>query len=136
MYPAIEDRRSAVALVEARGPAWPKKCRGAASHAWRCWRCRNRPRYWHKRVAEDRELVLQSRGLELAQPLADAVSGRVFLDCFAPPDVPLPRNREAFSQRLDQGRAPVGGGRRPIGRDRQKRPQGMACRYAARRGRP
>jgi ATP-dependent helicase HrpA len=48
---------------------------------------------------------LQSRGLELAQPLADAVGERIFLDCFAAAEAPLPRDREAFSRRVDEGRA-------------------------------
>jgi ATP-dependent helicase HrpA len=61
-------------------------------------------RYWQKRVAEDRELVLQSRGLDLAQTLADAVGERIFTDCFASVEAPLPRSREAFAQRLEEGR--------------------------------
>jgi ATP-dependent helicase HrpA len=103
VYPAIDDRRGAVALVEARSPATAEEVsrRGVARLALLA--LPQQAHYWRKRVAEDRELVLQSRGLELAQPLADAVSGRVFLDCFAAP-APLPRSRETFSQRLDEGR--------------------------------
>ena len=105
VYPALEDRRGAVALVEARGPAVAEALsrRGVARLALLA--LPQQARYWHKRVAEDRELVLQSRGLELAQPLADAVGERVFLDCFAAADAPLPRSREAFARRLDEGRA-------------------------------
>jgi ATP-dependent helicase HrpA len=104
VYPAIEDRRSAVALVEARGPASAEELsrRGVARLALLA--LPQQARYWHKRVAEDRELVLQSRGLELSQPLADAVAERIFRDCFAAADAALPRSREAFSQRLDEGR--------------------------------
>ena len=105
VYPALEDRRGAIALVEARGPAGAEALsrRGVARLALLA--LPQQARYWHKRVAEDRELVLQSRGLELAQPLADAVGERLFLDCFAAVDAPLPRSREAFAQRLDEGRA-------------------------------
>ena len=105
VYPALEDRRGAVALVEARGPAVAEALsrRGVARLALLA--LPQQARYWHKRVAEDRELVLQSRGLELAQPLADAVGERLFLDCFAAADAPLPRSREAFARRLDEGRA-------------------------------
>ena len=104
VYPAIEDRRGAVALVEARGPAIAEEVlrRGVARLAQLA--LPQLARYWHKLIAEDRQLVLQSRGLELAQPLADAVTDRVFLDCFAAPEAPLPRNRETFRQRLDEGR--------------------------------
>jgi ATP-dependent helicase HrpA len=105
VYPAIEDRRSAVALVEARGPAHAEELtrRGVARLALLA--LPQQARYWQKRIAEDRELVLQSRGLELAQPLADAVGERIFLDCFAAAEAPLPRDREAFSRRVDEGRA-------------------------------
>jgi ATP-dependent helicase HrpA len=116
VYPAIEDRRGAVALVEARGPAGAEELsrRGVARLALLA--LPQQARYWQKRVAEDRELVLQSRGLELAQPLADAVTERIFRDCFAAADAVLPRSREAFSQRLDEGRAALAeAGERLIG---------------------
>jgi ATP-dependent helicase HrpA len=105
VYPALEDRRTAVALVEARDPVAAEELsrRGVARLALLA--LPQQARYWQKRVAEDRELVLQSRGLELAQPLADAVGERIFRDCFAVADAPLPRTREAFSQRLEEGRA-------------------------------
>jgi ATP-dependent helicase HrpA len=104
VYPAIEDRRSSVALVEARGQGSAEELsrRGVARLALLA--LPQQARYWHERVAGDRELVLQSRGLELAQPLADAIGERIFLDCFAAADAPLPRSREAFNQRLDEGR--------------------------------
>ena len=105
VYPAIEDRRGAVALVEARAAASAEEVsrRGVARLALLA--LPQQARYWQKRIAEDRELVLQSRGLELAQPLADAIVERIFLDCFAAADAPLPRSREAFNQRLDEGRS-------------------------------
>lgn len=105
VYPALEDRRCAVAWVEARGPVVAEALsrRGVARLA--LLSLPQQARYWHKRIGEDRELVLQSRGLELAQPLADAVAERIFFDCFAAVDAPLPRSREAFTRRLDEGRA-------------------------------
>jgi ATP-dependent helicase HrpA len=102
--------------VEARGPASAEELsrRGVARLALLA--LPQQARYWHKRVAEDRELVLQSRGLELSQPLADAVVERIFRDCFAAADAVLPRGREAFSQRLDEGRAKLAeAGERLIG---------------------
>ena len=105
VYPAIEDRRSAVTLLEARGPSSAEQLtrRGVARLALLA--LPQQARYWQKRAAEDRELVLQSRGLALAQPLADAIGERIFLDCFAGADAPLPRDREAFTGRLAEGRA-------------------------------
>ena len=104
VYPALEDRRGGVARVEARGPAVAEELsrRGVARLALLA--LPQQARYWQKRVSEDRELVLQSRGLELAQPLPDAVAERIFIDCFAPADAPLPRSREAFTRRLEEGR--------------------------------
>ncbi|HEV2267878.1 MAG TPA: ATP-dependent RNA helicase HrpA [Steroidobacteraceae bacterium] len=104
VYPAIEDRRGAVALVEARGPAGAEEVSRRGVMRLALLALPQQARYWQKQVAEDRELVLQSRGLELTQPLADAVVERIFLDCFAAVDAPLPRSREACNQRLDEGR--------------------------------
>ncbi|MGB6489222.1 MAG: ATP-dependent RNA helicase HrpA [Steroidobacteraceae bacterium] len=104
VYPAIEDRRGAVALVEARGPASAEELSRQGIARLALLTLPQQARYWHKRIAEDRELVLQSRGLELSQPLADAVAERIFRDCFAAADAAVPRSREAFSQRLDEGR--------------------------------
>ena len=105
VHPAIEDRGGAVALVEARGPAAAEELsrRGVARLALLA--LAQQARYWNKRASEDRELILQSRGLELAQPLADAIVERIFLDCFAAADAPLPRSRDAFTRRLEEGRA-------------------------------
>ena len=105
VYPAIEDRRSGVALVEARGPASATELSRGGVARLALLALPQLARYWHKLVAEDRQLVLQSRGLELAQPLAEAVTDRIFLDCFAAPEAPLPGSRETFSRRLEEGRA-------------------------------
>ncbi|MDE2260898.1 MAG: ATP-dependent RNA helicase HrpA [Gammaproteobacteria bacterium] len=104
VYPALEDRRGGVALVEARGPAVAEESSRQGVVRLALLALPQQARYWQKRVAEDRELVLQSRGLELSQPLADAVAERIFRDCFAAADAPLPRSREAFARRLDEGR--------------------------------
>jgi ATP-dependent RNA helicase HrpA len=105
MYPAIEDRGGAVAWVEARGARMAEKLsrRGVARLALLA--LPQQARYWSKRSSEDRELMLQSRGLELAQPLADALVQRIFLEAFMPAEAPLPRSREAFDRRLQEGRA-------------------------------
>ncbi len=105
VYPAIEDRKSGVELVEARGPAGAEELSRRGLGRLALLALPQQARYWQKRVAEDRELVLQSRGLELSQPLADAVIERIFRDCFAAADTLLPRSREAFSRRLEDGRA-------------------------------
>ncbi len=105
VFPALEDRGSGVALVEARGPAAAAEISRRGLTRLALLALPQQARYWHKRAGEDRELVLQSRGLELLQPLPDAIVQRVFRDTFLPADAPLPRNREAFNRRLDEGRA-------------------------------
>jgi ATP-dependent helicase HrpA len=104
VFPALEDRGSGVARVEARSAALAETISRRGVGRLSALALPQQARYWQRRIAEDRELVLQSRGLELAQPLADAMVQRIFLDSFAPADAPLPRTRESFDRRLDEGR--------------------------------
>jgi ATP-dependent helicase HrpA len=62
-------------------------------------------KYVHKRVADDRELVLLSGGLALSQSLADALTQRAFRECFLPAEGPLPRTAQDFNKLLDNRRA-------------------------------
>ncbi|HVS75438.1 MAG TPA: ATP-dependent RNA helicase HrpA [Steroidobacteraceae bacterium] len=105
VFPALEDRGSGVALVEARGPQVAEEMSRRGVGRLSLLSLSQQERYWRKRISDDRELILQSRGLELAQPLPEAIVQRIFLDTFAPAQMPLPRSREAFNQRLEQGRA-------------------------------
>lgn len=105
VYPTLEDRRGGVALIEARDPASAEAMLRSGVARLALLALPQQVKYWRKRVADDRELVLASGGLALAQPLPDAVTQRIFQECFAPPQTPLPRNRETFDERLDQGRS-------------------------------
>jgi ATP-dependent helicase HrpA len=58
-----------------------------------------------KRLADDRELTLLSRGLPLAQSPAEALTQRAFSQCILPEEAPLPRSRAEFEQLLQQRRA-------------------------------
>ena len=104
VFPALEDGGSGVALVEARSPGIAEEISRRGVGRLALLALPQQARYWHKRVSDDRELVLQSRGLELAQALPDAIAQRIFLDSFVPAEAPLPRSREAFGRRLDEGR--------------------------------
>lgn len=104
VYPAIADRRSAVARVAARGPATAEALSRGGIARLALLALPQQARYWRQRISQDRELVLNSRGLELTQPLAEAVTLRIFLDCFAAAQAPLPRSREKFQRRLHEGR--------------------------------
>ena len=105
VFPALDDRRSGVALIEARDPASAHAMLRNGVARLALLALPQQLKYWRKRVGEDRELVLAGGGLKLAQPLADAVTQRIFHECFAPLETPLPRNRESFNERLSQGRA-------------------------------
>ena len=59
-------------------------------------------KYVNKRMVDDRDLILLSRGLPLKQSLADALTQRAFRECFLPVEVPLPRTTQEFSKLLDR----------------------------------
>jgi ATP-dependent helicase HrpA len=105
VFPTLEERRGGVALIEARDPASANTLLRNGVTRLALLALPQQVKYWQERVGEDRELVLAGGGLKLAQPLAQAVTQRIFHDCFAPPETPLPRNRETFNERLRQGRA-------------------------------
>jgi ATP-dependent helicase HrpA len=104
IFPALEDRGSGVSLVEARGSALAEEISRAGIARLALLALPQQARHWERRVSDDRELVLLSRGLELSRPLPEALAQRLFRDCFAPAEASLPRTREAFNQRLDEAR--------------------------------
>jgi ATP-dependent helicase HrpA len=104
IYPALEDRGGGVALVEARSVALADEISREGITRLALLALPQQARYWQRRVSDDRELVLFSRGLELARPLPETLAQRIFRDCFSAAQAPPPRSREAFNQRLDEGR--------------------------------
>jgi ATP-dependent helicase HrpA len=62
-------------------------------------------KYVTKRMADDRDLVLLSRGLPLQQSVADALTQRAFRECFLAVEIALPRDAQAFNKLLDDRRA-------------------------------
>ena len=105
VYPAIEDRGTGVALIEARNGAAAEALSRAAMVRLAMLALPQQAKYVTKRMADDRDLVLLSRGLPLQQSLADALTQRASRECFFPPDTPLPRDAQAFSKVLDDRRA-------------------------------
>ena len=105
VFPALDDRRGGVALIEARDPGSAHRMLRNGVARLALLALPQQVKYWQKRLGDDRELVLAGGGLKLAQPLADAVTQRIFQECFAPPETALPRDRESFHERLSQGRA-------------------------------
>ncbi|MGH8323884.1 MAG: DUF3418 domain-containing protein, partial [Steroidobacteraceae bacterium] len=105
VYPAVEDKVSGVALIETRnGLAAAAISRGGMVRL-AMLALPQQTKYVGKRVTDDRELVLLSRGLPLRQSLADALTQRAFRECFVSADVPLPRTAQDFNHALEERRA-------------------------------
>jgi ATP-dependent helicase HrpA len=105
VYPAVEDRTVGVALVEARNAADAEQISRAGLVRLAMLLLPQQAKYVSKRMADDRELVLLSRGLPLDGSVADALTRRSFRECFLAADVPLPRSEKAFASTLDAHRA-------------------------------
>jgi ATP-dependent RNA helicase HrpA len=105
VYPAIEDRGTGVALIEARNAPVAETLSRTAMVRLAVLALPQQAKYVTKRMADDRDLVLLSRGLPLQQSLADALTQRAFRECFFPAEVALPRDAQAFNNVLDGRRA-------------------------------
>jgi ATP-dependent helicase HrpA len=105
VYPAVEDRVTGVALVEARNAPAAEAISRAGIVRLAMLALPQQAKYVSKRVTDDRDLILLSRGLSLRQSLADALTQRTFRECFLPEDVPLPRTAQDFTKVLDGRRA-------------------------------
>jgi hypothetical protein len=105
VYPAVEDRGSGVVLVEARNAVAAESISRAGLVRLAMLALPQQAKYVHKRVADDRELVLLSGGLTLNQSLADALTQRAFRECFLPAEAALPRTSQDFNKLLDSRRA-------------------------------
>ena len=105
VYPAIEDRGAGVVLVEARNAATAEVISQAGIVRLAMLALPQQAKFASKRVTDDRELILLSRGLSLRQSLADALTQRAFRECFLQADAPLPRTAQDFAKLLDARRA-------------------------------
>ena len=105
VYPAVEDHGNGVALIEARNAAAAEAISRAGLVRLAILALPQQAKFVSKRITDDRQLVLLSRGLPLMQSLADALTERAFRECFLPAEVPLPRNQQAFNGILEERRA-------------------------------
>jgi HrpA-like RNA helicase len=105
VYPAVEDRTVGVALVEARSAADAEQISRNGLVRLAMLLLPQQAKYVAKRMADDRELVLLSRGLPLDGSVADALARRSFRECFLSTEVPLPRDEKAFATLLDSRRS-------------------------------
>jgi ATP-dependent helicase HrpA len=104
VYPALEDRGSGVALIEARNGQTAEAISRGGMVRLAILSLAQQAKYIGKRVADDRDLVLLSRGLSLQQSIADAMTQRAFRECFLPAEIALPRDGQAFNRALEERR--------------------------------
>src|SRR5262249_53184911 len=105
VYPAVEDRTAGVALVEARSAADAELISRGGLVRLATLLLPQQAKFVAKRLADDPELVLLSRGLPLDGSVADTLTRRVFRECFLPAEDPLPRSEKVFSALLDTRRS-------------------------------
>ncbi|MBS0418488.1 MAG: ATP-dependent RNA helicase HrpA [Proteobacteria bacterium] len=105
VYPAVEDRTVGVALIEARSAADAEQISRTGLVRLAMLLLPQQAKYVAKRMADDRELVLLSRGLPLDGSVAEVLARRSFRDCFLPAEVPLPRDEKMFADLLDSRRS-------------------------------
>ncbi|HEY6484679.1 MAG TPA: ATP-dependent RNA helicase HrpA [Steroidobacteraceae bacterium] len=108
VYPAIEDRGTGVALVEARTPAAAELLSRAAVARLAMLQLPQQVKYVGKRIADDRQLVLLSGGLPIEGSVAEALTRRAFRECFVGADAGLPQDRPSFTSLLDSRRGELG----------------------------
>jgi ATP-dependent helicase HrpA len=101
----VQDRTVGVALVEARSPADAELISRTGLTRLAMLLLPQQAKYVAKRMADDRELVLLSRGLPLDGSVADAMTRRSFRECFLPPEQPLPRSEPVFASLLESRRS-------------------------------
>jgi ATP-dependent helicase HrpA len=65
-------------------------------------------KYAQQTFRDRRDLILLGAGLGLSRPAPDLLAERVFRDCFARDDEPLPRTESEFLARLERGRGDLG----------------------------
>ncbi|HYK25612.1 MAG TPA: DUF3418 domain-containing protein, partial [Steroidobacteraceae bacterium] len=96
VFPAIEDHGPGVARIEAATAGEAEALIREAVVRLAELALPQQAKELRRRIADDRELVLLVQGLELDRPLPDALTDRIFAECFVPADAPPPRTRAAF----------------------------------------
>ena len=105
VWPALRDVGSGITLVEARSLAEAEELARAGQTRLAVLALPQQARHIARRISDERALVLLAQGLAMTRPLAEACTERIFRECFCSDEVPLPRDAQAFTQRLDGHRA-------------------------------
>ena len=104
VFPALEDRGHGVLMREARTAFEAEALSRRGLTRLALLALPQQAKFVSQRMGSDRELVLLSSGLDLAQPLPVALTWRAARECFFPDDVPLPRTRESFDALIESRR--------------------------------
>lgn len=108
VYPTLRDRGDGVERFEARTHAEAELMLRTGVLRLLVLALPDQFKYARKRFAEHRELILLSRGIDLARPLADGLALKCFEEAFLGGGVALPRNAEAFARLLNDRRGRFG----------------------------
>jgi ATP-dependent helicase HrpA len=104
VFPAIEDAGHGALMKEARTAFEAETISRRGLTRLALLALPQQAKFVSQRIAADRDLVLLSSGLDLAQPLPLALTWRAARECFFPDDVPLPRTRDAFDALIESRR--------------------------------
>ncbi len=131
VFPALEDRGHSVTIVEARTAFEAEAITRRGLTRLALLALPQQAKFITQRISADRDLVLLSSGLNLAQPLPQAAHlARRPRGASSPTTCALPRTKEAFDALVESRRGDFCGGRRQTrGGDRRSR-SANGARYA------
>ena len=104
VFPAIEDRGHGVLMMEARSAFEAETISRRGLTRLALLALPQQAKFVSQRIGSDRALVLLGSGLDMAQPLPQALTWRAARECFFADDVPLPRTKEAFEELIESRR--------------------------------
>jgi ATP-dependent helicase HrpA len=104
VWPAVRDTGTAVTVVETRSLAEAQDVSRTGLTRLAVLALPQLARHVTQRIRNEPALVLLAQGLPGSRPLAVATAERIFQECFFAADLDLPRDSEAFTERLDARR--------------------------------
>ena len=108
VYPTLRDLGDSVQLAEASDPHEAMNSLRTGVLRLALLALPEQLKYAKKRLADNRELVLLSQGVERPRPLSESLAERCFAECFLPHGEPVPRTAEEFQACLDRHRGEFG----------------------------
>jgi ATP-dependent helicase HrpA len=105
VFPAVEDNGHGLVTIEARSAFEAEAISRRGLTRLALLALPQQAKFVSQRIGGNRELVLLGSGIELAQPLPQALTWRAARECFFPDEVALPRTREAFEALIESRRA-------------------------------